>query len=293
MTEIALEKLFRLEVEDSSDFGKEVALKELRETPKNVLTGLKRLKYLLENETNIPKEMPKNNERWLMNFLRLCKFYPESAKEKILCHLELKKKFSNFLKNSEIIDLKDPKGKNSFYVLKQRDQLGRRVIIQKIEHWKTSAVDKYELFCTFDAIINTLRLEPDTQINGIVAIMDMKNMSFSQVLQMTPNFAKTLTDYLSAYLPLRFKAYHIINNPAIVQPFIKLATQLLNEKFRQRILVHGKDMKKLHRHIAVDCLPECYGGCGKDVEVESSDLFDIAKVYANDFKTFQECERID
>lgn len=49
MTEIALEKFFRLEVEDSSDFGKEVALKELRETPKNVLTGLKRLKYLLES----------------------------------------------------------------------------------------------------------------------------------------------------------------------------------------------------------------------------------------------------
>ncbi|KAI9578963.1 hypothetical protein GQX74_005846 [Glossina fuscipes] len=61
-----------------------MALKELRETPKNVLIGLKQLKYLLENETNIPKDMPKNNERWLMNFLRLCKFYPESAKEKVI-----------------------------------------------------------------------------------------------------------------------------------------------------------------------------------------------------------------
>ncbi|KAI9578964.1 hypothetical protein GQX74_005847 [Glossina fuscipes] len=95
---------------------------------------------------------------------------------------------------------------------------------------------------------------------------------------MTPNFAKMLTDYLCAYLPLRLKAYHIINNPANAQPFIKLAIQLLNGKYRQRALIHGEDTKEFHRHIAVDCLPECYGGCGKDVELESSELFDIANV---------------
>uniref|UniRef100_A0A1B0BH19 CRAL-TRIO domain-containing protein n=1 Tax=Glossina palpalis gambiensis TaxID=67801 RepID=A0A1B0BH19_9MUSC len=246
MTEIALEKLFRVEVEDSSDFGKEMALKELRETPKNVLIGLKQLKYLLENETNIPKDMPKNNERWLMNFLR---FTQNQLKRSVLKLLRL--------------------NTSKYY--------------DSTEYWKTGKVDKYEL----------LRLEPDAQINGIVVNMDMKNVSFSQILQMTPNFAKMLTDYLCAYLPLPLKAYHIINNPAIAQPFIKLAIQLLNGKYRQRALIHGEDMREFHRHIAVDCLPECYGGCGKDVELESSELFDIANVYANDFTKFQECKHID
>uniref|UniRef100_A0A1A9X070 CRAL-TRIO domain-containing protein n=1 Tax=Glossina brevipalpis TaxID=37001 RepID=A0A1A9X070_9MUSC len=290
MTQIALEKSFHFEVEEPSDFGKEVALKELRETPENVLTALKRLKYLLENETTVC--LGKDNEKWLMNLLRLCKFYPESAKEKIVLRLELKKKYSNFLNNSQITELKNPKNKGMFCVLKQRDHLGRRVVIQRIENWKPSEVDKYELFRIYDAIANTLRLEPDTQINGVIHIMDFKNVNFSQILQMTPNFVKILAVYIFEYVPLRVKAYHIINNPISVKPVIQLGKQLLSAKNRERILVHGKDMRELHRYISVDCLPKCYGGLADDIELDPSELFDIAKTRETEFNTFQECESI-
>uniref|UniRef100_A0A1A9USN9 CRAL-TRIO domain-containing protein n=1 Tax=Glossina austeni TaxID=7395 RepID=A0A1A9USN9_GLOAU len=270
-----------------SEFAKEVALKELDETPENVTNGLRELKRLLELETNI--NVPIDNELWLMNFLRLCKFKPESAKQKIFRHLNLKKSL-NFAESFQYDDTNLPKAKGMFCGLKQRDKLGRRVIIIRIEQWDPKILDRQVLLNVTYPILNLLRLEPDTQINGWIFILDLKGLNYTHVLAMTPRLIKTLIDFVLHFLPMRARGYHIVNNPFFFQPIFKLVKQFLPEEFRSLVMMHGKNMSELHRYIAPECLPECYGGTAEDVELPLEESYSVVKKYENTLKHFLECE---
>lgn len=45
--------------------------------------------------------------------------------------------------------------------------------------------------------------EPRTQVNGVIVLMDMKGLSFSQVMQFTPSFAKMVVDWIQVSNQLR------------------------------------------------------------------------------------------
>lgn len=69
----------KLELEELSSEAKEIARKELRETPDLSKTAVEELKELLKEDKDIT--VPLDNEQWLVRFLRPCKFYPKSAYE--------------------------------------------------------------------------------------------------------------------------------------------------------------------------------------------------------------------
>ncbi|KAL9928827.1 clavesin-1-like [Glossina fuscipes fuscipes] len=270
-----------------SEFAKEVALKELDETPENVTNGLKELKRLLELETNI--HVPIDNELWLMNFLRFCKFKPESAKKNIFHYLNMKKSL-NFAESFKYDDTNLPKANDMFSGLKQRDKLGRRVMITRIAQWDPKILDRQLILQVTYPSMNLMRLEPDTQINGWVSILDCKGLNYSHVLAMTPRLIKTMIDFLLNFLPIRARGFHIVNNPFFFQPIFKLVKQLLPEEARSLIMMHGKNMNELHRYIAPAYLPECYGGTAEDAELRLEETYSVVKKYENTLKDFLECE---
>lgn len=69
----------KLELDELSPEMKEVARKELRETPELAKEAMEELKALLKEDTELT--VPHDNEQWLIRFLRPCKFYPQSAYE--------------------------------------------------------------------------------------------------------------------------------------------------------------------------------------------------------------------
>lgn len=80
-------KDFRLDTDIiNKEFTWKVAKEELRETSENITNGIKELRNLLEEiELQNPERyrFPKSNNFWLINFLRICKFYPESARDRV------------------------------------------------------------------------------------------------------------------------------------------------------------------------------------------------------------------
>ena len=67
----------KLELDDLSPEMREIARKELRETPEVSKSAMEELKILLKEDKELT--VPYDNEQWLVRFLRPCKFYPESA----------------------------------------------------------------------------------------------------------------------------------------------------------------------------------------------------------------------
>lgn len=67
----------QIEIEELTPEVKEIARKELRETPDVRDKAVAELRDLLKEEKDL--YVPIDNDIWLTRFLRPCKFYPESA----------------------------------------------------------------------------------------------------------------------------------------------------------------------------------------------------------------------
>lgn len=71
-------------------------------------------------------------------------------------------------------------------------------------------------------------LEPESQIRGVVVIMDYNNLGMKQVKALSPSFSLLLLSFIQEAMPLRLKEVHIVRQPFIFnvvwnifKPFIK------------------------------------------------------------------------
>ncbi|KAH9642732.1 hypothetical protein HF086_010385 [Spodoptera exigua] len=119
--------LLQFELDEPRDSVREIARKELRETPEIVLTFYY---YSITEDKDL--SVPMDSEAWLVRFLRPCKFYPESA-------YDLIKRYYGFkLKHSKHYDGLIPSKETNVFiqnvltVLPTRDQYGRRVLVLEL-----------------------------------------------------------------------------------------------------------------------------------------------------------------
>lgn len=132
---------------------------------------------------------------------------------------------------------------NIVNVLTERDQHGRRVLLVNAGSlWDTKRVSSEQLFRLFYLIHVAAQVEPETQIRGVVVIMDFDGLGMKQVGALTPSFSKRLLTFIQYAMPLRMKEVHIINQPfvfrlvwALFQPFIeaKLKARVSAERKRR------------------------------------------------------------
>uniref|UniRef100_A0A146LF31 Alpha-tocopherol transfer protein-like n=4 Tax=Lygus hesperus TaxID=30085 RepID=A0A146LF31_LYGHE len=263
----------RLETDDPPSEVKEIARKELRETPEVVEQAVKELRELLKEEEGL--YCPLENDAWLVRFLRPTKFYPKSA-------LELVKNYYSFkVKHKDIYNGLVPSSEQNVFthdvisVFPKRDQLGRRILCLYLgKKWKHNKVSLDEIYKGAVLFMEAAMIEPETQICGASVIFDMDGLSLAQTMQFTPPFAKRIVDWLQDSVPLRVKAIHIINQPYIFNMVFALFKPFLREKLRNRIIFHGTDRKSLHKHLDPSCLPKEYGG-----------TMDVPLVHSNNWYT--------
>ncbi|PZC81180.1 alpha-tocopherol transfer protein isoform X1 [Helicoverpa armigera] len=251
--------LLQFELDEPRESVREIARKELRETPDIVKPAVEELKRLLEEDKDL--HVPLDSEAWLIRFLRPCKFYPESAHDLIKRYYGFKLKHSKHYEG--LIPSKETNVfiQNVLTVLPTRDQYGRRVLVLELgKKWKPSKCSLDEVFKGCVLFLEAAMLEPETQICGAVVIFDMDGLSMQHVLQFTPSFANRIVDWLQEAIPLRIKGLYIINQPFIFEMVFKLFKPFLKEKLRSRIVFMGSDKKMLHEYISPKCLPDQYGG---------------------------------
>ncbi|XP_050670588.1 alpha-tocopherol transfer protein-like isoform X1 [Leptidea sinapis] len=251
--------LLQFELEEPKESVKEIARRELRETPDIVEPAVQELRRLLEEEKDL--HVPLDRDAWLIRFLRPCKFYPESALELIKRYYSFKVKHHKHYEGLTPSKEQNIFNQNILKVLPTRDQLGRRVLVLELgTKWNHNKCTLDEVFKGCVLFLEAAMLEPETQICGAVVIFDMDGLSLQQCWQFTPQFAKRIVDWLQEAIPLRIKGFYIINQPYIFNMVFQLFKPLLKEKLRSRIVFMGNDKELLHKHISAKNLPEKYGG---------------------------------
>lgn len=127
---------------------------------------------------------------------------------------------------------------NVVNVLKDRDHLGRRVLIVNVgKTWDTNAVDSDQLFKIFYLIHEAAMLEPETQVRGVVVIMDFNGMGMSQVKALSPAFSYKLLTFIQEAMPLRLKEVHMVKEPFVFNIVWALFKPLIKQKLKKRVSV--------------------------------------------------------
>lgn len=141
--------------------------------------------------------------------------------------------FGNLLPEQEMSSFVDNDVVN---VLVNRDQHGRRILLMKLGgSWDPSKVTNDQLVRCLYLIHLGAILEPETQVHGIVIIIDLKDMGMTQVGAVTPTFAFKLISFIQDAMPLRFKGLHIVNNPFVWNIAWNILKPLQNQKVRERV----------------------------------------------------------
>lgn len=260
-----------------------VAEKELRETPERVKEATKALRELLRAETTL---YFRDDDEFLIRFLRPTKFYPESALQLMKRAAEFKQKNAALLDNLMPADEENALLENKVVnVLVDRDQKGRRILVTyNGDVWDPSRVTADQVFRVFYLIHLAALQEVQSQICGAVVIMDFNGLGMKQVKGLTPSFSLRLLTFIQEAMPLRLKEVHFVNQPFLFNMVWTMFKPFVKEKLKNRMFFHGNKMESLHKHIDPACLPEDYGGTLPKINYSSVDWYPVLRTLDNEFK---------
>lgn len=262
---------------------KEVARKELRETPEVVEQALAELRQLLRKEPSL--YVPIDRDDYLLKFLRPCKFYPESAFKKIQAYYKFRIAHADYCHDLLPSVIRSPFEHSIVSILAPRDQHGRRIVLVECgERWNPQEVSLKEVFRGIQVGLEGAMAEPKTQICGVNSVFDMKGLSFKHIMQFTPSYAKMVLDWIQESVPIRVKAVHIINQPYIFNMLFAIFKPFMREKLRSRIYFHGNNMNSLMEHIDPKALRKRHGGLLPDPEITGDVLWKMLRHYEEEYK---------
>ncbi|CAH0726036.1 unnamed protein product, partial [Brenthis ino] len=264
-------------------FYMEKAKKELRETPENIENGLRELRELIKRETNLV--LPIEDDEFLLKFLRPSKFYAESAFKRIQAYYKFRLSHKDYCQDLFPSSIRSAFEHSIISFLSPRDEQGRRIMfIESGERWNPREVPLREVFRGVQLGLEAAMVEPRTQVCGVSVIMDMKGLSFSQVMQFTPSFAKMAVDWIQDCIPIRLKAVHIINQPYIFNMLFAIFKPFMREKLRSRVFLHGSNNKSILKHINAEALTKRMGGVLDDGEISGETVWKMLHHYEESFK---------
>lgn len=92
-----------------------------------------------------------------------------------------------------------------------------------------------QIFRIFYLIHLAAMLEPETQVSGVVVILDFEGLGMKQVTGFSPSFSKLLLDFIQDAMPLRLKEVHIVKQPFLFNMIWTIFKPLVREKLKGRV----------------------------------------------------------
>lgn len=148
-----------------------------------------------------------------------------------------RKEYASLVHGLRVEDVKDRFIKGSVInVLKNCDQKGRRVMVVNCgKLWNPSEIPSDELFRLLYMVHIAAQLEEETQIRGVVCIMDFDGLGMKQVKGLSPTFSKRLLTFIQDAMPLRMKEVHFVKQPFIFNMVWSLFKPFVREKLNKRV----------------------------------------------------------
>ncbi|XP_030569805.1 alpha-tocopherol transfer protein isoform X2 [Drosophila novamexicana] len=217
--------------------------------------------YILERNDCQPH---RNDDKYLEKFLRARYWKIENSYKLICNYYKFREENKSYYEKVRPLDLRHLGDENILTVTPYRDQLGHRILIYHFGLWRPNRVTVDDIFRATILLQELGSLEPISQIMGGVAIFDLKDLGLEHMLHLSPSVAQKMIALLVTSMPIRTAALHIVNQNWLFNAAFKIFKPFLNASMRERLFIHGSDMRSLHEHIYPEHLPKRYGGMHED-----------------------------
>uniref|UniRef100_A0A1B6KFT5 CRAL-TRIO domain-containing protein n=1 Tax=Graphocephala atropunctata TaxID=36148 RepID=A0A1B6KFT5_9HEMI len=234
------------------------AFVELNESPEVAVEALHELKLRIAEDADLHAC---TDDTFLLRFLRARKFDTTKAFALLQRYYLMKLECPDLFRTPRPSEKTHVLEMQAQCVLDDRDHNGSRVYIFRVEKCDTSRITVEDVFSTNVLALEHIVREPESQVAGITVIVDMTGFGLQQHAKfLSPYYARRTVDVIQETFPLRFKGFHVINQPFYFDAVFAVLKPFLKEKIRQRIYLHGKDLSSLHSYVDANILPAEYGG---------------------------------
>lgn len=92
-----------------------------------------------------------------------------------------------------------------------------------------------DIFRTNVLALEHIVKDVESQISGVRVILDMAGLSLQHAKFFTPYYAKQMVELVQDTFPLRFKGFHVVNEPFYFDAIMAVIKPFLKEKIRKRV----------------------------------------------------------
>lgn len=213
-----------------------VAKAQLNEEPEKIQEFLDALREWIKKSAHIRS---RDDDQFLVTFLRGCKYSLERTKQKLDMFYTLRTHIP------ELIGVRDPLDEKMHEIIKLGVGLplpvtetpgSPRLMLIRPGAYDAHKFTIQEVMKVSTMVNDILMIEDDNMtVAGQFGVIDLANVTLAHFMQMQPAFVKKMTMMMQDGLPIRQKGIHYINAPKSFEQVINFFKSFLNEKMRSRV----------------------------------------------------------
>ncbi|ESN92479.1 hypothetical protein HELRODRAFT_115835 [Helobdella robusta] len=192
----------------------------------------------------------------LIKFLRARKFDYERAYNLLISYYTARANSSQYLKDLVPSMCKELLDCGITCMFPNKDSQGRRIMYIRPGKWNPASMPMMEILKVNMLSLEMVIKEEDTQVNGVICIANMSDMTMDHVKNFDRNYIKIMSSIIQDAFPMRFKGFHFINEPTVFGYLFSLVKPFLKEKIVQRLNFHGSSLDSLHKVFDKRYLPK-------------------------------------
>ncbi|KAL3268050.1 hypothetical protein HHI36_007179 [Cryptolaemus montrouzieri] len=203
----------------------------------------------------------RTEEKYILPFLRCCKFNIERTKEKMKNFYVMRRERSEWFtnRNPNLSQIQQLVKNGSCLILKKTHENHLVVIIRPTVHDpKRHGMDDV-LKCAKMILDIGVMEEELSQVYGVIVIIDMANVSFAHARQLSISRIKHMV-YAWQNYHCRPKKMEFVNAPAYINVVLDVFKSFMSEKLRKRVTVRYDGIASVVNIVDKAILPCDYGG---------------------------------
>lgn len=253
-----------LNIRKLSDDLQQVAIDELNEVPERMHLDVEAMRSWIKQMPNLKS---RDDDQFLISFLRGCKYSLEKAKKKLEMYYMARTTTPEFFANRDPTDkfLDEIINLGLIMPLPVDESLADpRIILTRLGGYDYSRYDFLSVMKVTYLMADMCMINSDvTIITGHINVVDLKGCGLGLMTQITPSLIKKLSSLLEPF-PVRVKAIHLVNPPKGIETVFKLFMSVCHEKLRSRVFMH-ENFDSLQKVVDKKYLPAEYGGTNKSL----------------------------
>ncbi|GFG38460.1 hypothetical protein Cfor_02362 [Coptotermes formosanus] len=242
-----------------SDELRLLAQTELREDDATRQHALQQMREWIQKHPDI--KCCRTDSAFLLRFLRTKKFSIPLAQEMLERYLVIRQLYPQWFRGLDIDDPAISELLEGGYIvpLPQRDGLGRQVILTCAARFDPYKFTSVHMTRCHSLVVECLMDDEENQIRGYSYCNDESGLTMGHVSLWSLSDIRKILRCIQNSTPMRHKATHFFNVPHYANKVFEFFISLLNEKLKDRIMLHTS-IDDLREAVDPKILPKEYGG---------------------------------